>query len=238
MTLPMTVLLPGLDGTGALFAPFIAVAPSGCRLQPLKLPDTRGLSYSDLADWVHANLPEGRVVLLAESFSGPLAVLVAARCARVVGVVLSTTFLEPPLSGVLSIVAKSLPGLAWKRPPPELLLRAFLTGGDSALASAVRQAMRRVSGDVVAERVAAVSGVNVSDEFRGLGCPVLCLHAGRDRLVSARSIARMRALKPDATFVQIDAPHLLLQARPQEAWAHVSAFLERFAAFPSREGNA
>jgi pimeloyl-[acyl-carrier protein] methyl ester esterase len=232
VNLPTTVLLPGLDGTGDLFAPFVAAAPSRCRVQPLKLPDNEGLGYAELAEWVHANLPEGRVVLLGESFSGPLAILVAAQCVRVVGLVLSTTFLVQPLSGLLSIVPKLLPGCAWSQPPPEFLLRAFLTGGDPVLATALRRAMLGVSGKVVAERIASVLTVNVTAEFQGLGCPVLCLQAGRDRLLSAASVARMRTVKPDAEYATIDGPHLLLQARPQEAWSQLSPFLERVAACP------
>ena len=227
-----TVLLPGLDGTGELFAPFVAAAPPRCALHRLRLPDDRVRSYSELAAWVQARLPDGDVVLVAESFSGPLAILVAAECVRVVGVVLSTTFIEPPLSGPLSIVPKVLPGWVWNQPPPEFLLRVFLAGGDPALAAALRRAMLGVRGKVIEARVASVLRVNVTAEFQRLDCPLLCLHASRDRLVSARSAARMRAVKPDADFVQLDAPHLLLQARPQEAWLHVSPFLERVGRAP------
>ena len=178
---------------------------------------------------MQARLPGGRVVLVAESFSGPLAILVAVQCTRVVGVVLSTTFLEPPLSGLLALLPKLLPTWAWNQPPPEFLVRALLAGGDPALAAALRQVMLEVSGKVVAERVTAVLRVNVTAEFKKLRCPVLCLQAGRDRLVGARNSARMRAVKPDAEFAQIDGPHLLLQARPREVWLHVSPFLERIA---------
>jgi pimeloyl-[acyl-carrier protein] methyl ester esterase len=144
--------------------------------------------------------------------------------------VLSTSFIEPPLSWPLSIFPRLLPARIWSRPPPEFLLRSVLTGGDAALAAALRRAMLGLSGKIVAERVASVLQVNVTAEFQRLACPVLCLQASRDRLVGARTTARMRALKPDAEFAQIDAPHLLLQACPQEAWSHLSPFLDRVAA--------
>jgi pimeloyl-[acyl-carrier protein] methyl ester esterase len=232
VNLPTTVLLPGLDGTGELFAPFLAMAPSNCRVQSMKLPPDRGLSYSELAEWVDARLPDGPLVLLAESFSGPLAILVASRCVRVAGLVLSTTFLERPLPGVLAFVSRLVPRRAWMQPPPEVFLRIFLTGGDSALAAAVRRALLGVSGEVTAQRITSVLTVDVTSEFRTLTCPVLCLQARRDRLVSARSVARMRAIRPNSEFAEIDAPHLLLQTCPQEAWTYVSAFLARCSVSP------
>ena len=229
MSQTTTVLLPGLDGTGDLFAPFIAAAPPGLAVARLRLPDDGAQRYPELAERVQASLPDDDVVLVAESFSGPLAILLAARSVRVVGVVLSTTFIEPPLSGPLSAVSRLVPSRVWGRPPPEFLLGVCLSGGDSVLAATVRRAMLSVRGEVIAERIASVSRVNVAREFQQLSCPVLCLNAGRDRLVGARSAERMRAVRPDVAFALVEAPHLLLQARPREAWAHVAPFLGRVA---------
>jgi pimeloyl-ACP methyl ester carboxylesterase len=232
----MLLVLPGLDGTGELLAPFIAAAPPGCRARALRLPEEGSQSYPRLAEWLHSQLPEEPVVLVAESFSVPLAILVAgqrshaASGTRVLGLVLSTAFVQQPLPGLVAAAIRYLPSSAWERPPPELVLRTFLTGGDARLAAALRQVMLGVSGKVIAERLAVASAVDVSAEFRELHCPVSCLHAGRDRLLDARSCARMRATRPDADYVQIvDAPHLLLQTRPAEVWSHVTPFLERIA---------
>jgi hypothetical protein len=66
LSLPTAVLLPGLDGTGDLFAPFIAAAPSRCVLQQLRLPHDKVLGYFELAEWVQSRLPDGDLVLVAE----------------------------------------------------------------------------------------------------------------------------------------------------------------------------
>jgi len=71
--------------------------------------------------------------------------------------------------------------------------------------------------------------VDVSAELRDLSCPVLCLRGRADRLVSARSASRIRALKPDAEVGDIDGPHLLLQAKPVEAWSFLAPFMARIA---------
>jgi pimeloyl-ACP methyl ester carboxylesterase len=164
-------------------------------------------------------------VLLGESFSGPLAVLVAKRSARVRGLVLSTTFVEPPLPRAFALC----PDVVWSRPPPTFLLKALLTGGDARLAAAVSGAIRRVPPATIAGRIAAVLRVDVTSELRELSSPVLCLHARRDQLVRLACARRIQALRPSVRVAHVDAPHLLLQAKPVEAWSYVAPFLEHIA---------
>jgi pimeloyl-ACP methyl ester carboxylesterase len=162
-------------------------------------------------------------VLVAESFSGPLAILVAERCDRVAAVVLVATFVKAPMPRAIGYC----PQLVWRRMPPRFLLRTVLTGGDAELAASVRQAMLGLSREVIAARIAAALQVDVARELERLPCPVLYVRASRDRLVSARSGALIRELRPDAQFVCVEGPHLLLQACPDEAWVHIMQFLIR-----------
>jgi pimeloyl-ACP methyl ester carboxylesterase len=223
MSPPVTVLLPGLDGTADLFRAFLAAAPVGLPLHCQPLPTDRPRDYRELAEWVRSRLPAGPIALIAESFSGPLALLVADRCPRVVALVLCASFVEPPLPGVFAY----LPEMFWRRAPPVAVLSMFLTGGDRALAQAVRVAMAGLGGDVVASRIAAALRVDVKAELERLSRPLLCLQAQQDRVVPARSSAKLRTLKPSAQFESIAAPHLLLQTCPEEAWRHIQPFLER-----------
>src|SRR5262245_10771883 len=84
------VLLPGLDGTGQLFKGLLAALPS--RFNPLvvSLPQRGDQCYATLAAYVAELLPAaGPFVLLGESFSGPLALRVAAKSdANLIAVVL------------------------------------------------------------------------------------------------------------------------------------------------------
>lgn len=226
MTHATIVLLPGLDGTGDLFTRFVVAAPADVSLEPMALPRDVPRNYRELAKWVLPRLPWESFVLVAESFSGPLAILVAEQCDRVAGVVLVATFVKHPLPRAIRHCLQ----LLCRQPPPEFALRAVLTGGDAELAAAVRRAMLSVNRDVVAARIAAALQVDVARELRALPCPVLYLQAGRDRLVSARSGALIREVKPDVQLVRIDGPHLLLQACPHEAWVHVMQFSDRVAA--------
>ena len=69
------VLLPGLDGTGQLFSDFVAALPNTISATTVTNPAKEILPYSDLCPLVSAATPECEsFVLLAESFSSPLAV--------------------------------------------------------------------------------------------------------------------------------------------------------------------
>jgi pimeloyl-ACP methyl ester carboxylesterase len=221
----VSILLPGLDGTAQLFEPFVAAAPAGFAIRSQPLPCERPRGYHELAEWVLERLPSDPLALIAESFSGPLALLVADRCPRVAAIVLRASFIESPLA----IPFPKLPLLFWKRPPPVALLQFLLTGGNRELAQSMRRAIATVPGDVIADRVASALHVRVNKELDAFSRPLLCLRATRDRLVRRRSTEAIRATKPHAEFVDVDGPHLLLQSNPSMAWNSIRPFLERAA---------
>ena len=90
------VLLPGMDGTGELFAPF--EAKLRVPLVRIAYPATESMDYLQLVEYVRQRLPVGqRFVLLGESFSGPVAIGVAAqRPPLLAGLVLCCTFARTP----------------------------------------------------------------------------------------------------------------------------------------------
>src|SRR5581483_8651961 len=92
------VLLPGMDGTGLLFQPWIAAKPDGFDVQVIDYPVDAELGYEDLWPLVRARLPQNRpYFLLAESFSGPLGVMLAAEAPPGLrGLMLCCTFAKNP----------------------------------------------------------------------------------------------------------------------------------------------
>ena len=88
------VVLPGLDGTTVLLAPFLAALQGrGVPASAVGYPGDRPLDYDALEPLVRAQLPRTPFVLLGESFSGPLAIRIAADPPPGLrGLVLSTTF--------------------------------------------------------------------------------------------------------------------------------------------------
>src|SRR5450755_3555099 len=97
-TLPVLVLLPGLDGTGKLFAEFVQVLSPKVECVVVAYPKDQPMGYGELEGLVVSALPNNRpFVLLGESFSGPLAIRIAARAPKgLVGLILSVTFAKNP----------------------------------------------------------------------------------------------------------------------------------------------
>ena len=92
------VLLPGMDGTGELFAPFISAMGHEFGLTVVSYPPTGAQGYRELEAHARAALPRHeRFVVLGESFSGPVAVSIAAsHPAGFAGLILCSTFCSTP----------------------------------------------------------------------------------------------------------------------------------------------
>ena len=99
------VLLPGMDGTGELFSGFIAALPGTFEVVTVRYPTERYLPYSELENFVRAACPIfGPFMLVAESFSTPLAIQYAATSpANLAGIVLCTGFATSPVRGVAAV---------------------------------------------------------------------------------------------------------------------------------------
>jgi len=87
------VLLPGLDGTGELFAPFVG-ALTGIDTRVIAYPADRAMDYPEHEGFVRDKLPRDEdYFLLAESFSGPIGISIAATAPpRLRGLILCGTF--------------------------------------------------------------------------------------------------------------------------------------------------
>lgn len=221
------VLLPGLDGTGRLFSAFLEIQPDRFTTEVTAYPPDE-TSYENLESHLRSNLPKSQPFwLVAESFSGPLAVRVGAEAPRgLLGIILVCAFVRSPRP----LWLRALPwSLLCRLPSPALALRCT-TVGFQVPHEFVRevQAVRRSAGpSVVAGRLASVSAVDESESLTRCTVPVLCLQARQDRLVLRKSAEHIRSLKPDTEVAILDGPHLLLQAAPARAWAAIGAFINR-----------
>ena len=214
------VLLPGLDGTGALFEGFVRASPPGVSLDIVTLP-REPLSYEELATRLAPRLqlaPD--TILLAESFSGPLAVLVAEHH-QIAALVLCNTFVTPPRPRALA----ALPLTSFFHlPPPAVLVRRYLVGPGASddLVAQVRTAVASVPPAVLAMRMSSVLTVDVARCLTRCTAPILYLRGTEDRLVPEASLRRViDAASVPVSVARILGPHLLLQVAPEAAWRAV-----------------
>jgi pimeloyl-ACP methyl ester carboxylesterase len=220
---PEIVLLPGLDGTGELFDRVAGFLAGDFMVTIARYPQDPNLGYAGYVDLVRKEVGKRSVYILGESFSGPVAVLVAAQLgAQVLGVVLAATFVRNPWPGWL------IRGAARMNPEkmPVRLRDALLMGkyGDAELAKKVDEIIRGLPRPVRAARLRAVAEVDVRREFAELRCPILVLHGRGDWLVPMSLMQKAVGLKGGARMIVLPAAHMLLQTRAAEAAGEIVYF--------------
>jgi len=211
--LPLLVLLPGMDGTGRFFAPLQRALESRVESQIVPYPAFGPQSYDALSEAVLARLPAGRdYVLVAESFGGPLGVLVAARAERPPrGLILSATFARNPFPLLGGLLQFALPLLMDHAPAPALIETALIRPGDHAFAAELAQAATAAGPRLLQARSRSALTCNVQRELAALTVPILYLQGMHDKLVSPACGLLMKEIARDLRLVQVDAPHFVLQ---------------------------
>jgi pimeloyl-ACP methyl ester carboxylesterase len=220
----LTLLLPGLDGTGRLFERFQRALP---------FPSTAidyGDATTDEALLACIPLPEGPFAIVAESFSGSIAVQLAERAPLCKAIVLVATFVRPPRRVPRWLVAIVSRLVFWFT-PPRWAIRWWLAGRDAPESEIdeVRAVLASVAPAALAARLRRVMAKDVTDAFRRCAVPILYVQALRDRLLPRRVLRDLLAARPTMEHVAIDGPHLLVQRRAVEAAAAIAPFLQRCA---------
>lgn len=232
--MPKLILLPGLDGTGRLFAPFISELSQGCDADEqfdsmsISYPDSLEFTWSSYADHVSQRAGEmNGAWLLAESFSGPVALELINRFKpQLAGLILVASFATPPRPWLLRC-SKLLP-INWffQFPPPAFLLRVLLTGAQSSqnLIQELRNAIRSVAPNSLSGRLRML---NATPNLTGLSIqfPCIYLQASRDRLLESTSYDGIRSIIPCVIRREIDSAHLVLQSQPTLAAEAIRGFV-------------
>ena len=220
------VILPGLDGTATLLEAFCSrLGALGISARAVAYPTDRALGYSELEPLVRSQLPSsGRFVLLGESFSGPLAIRIAAAPPPgLAGLVLSTTFASAPVLALSPLAP--LVRFAPARPPMPLLAWTLLgPWATPELQTQLAVALRSVAPAVLRTRAAAAMRANVADLLPLVRVPVLQLVAAQDRLLSPSTSTALAKHLPSCRTVRVPGPHLLLQTATQPCAQEVAAF--------------
>ncbi|MGH9588188.1 MAG: alpha/beta fold hydrolase [Acidobacteriaceae bacterium] len=224
------LLLPGMHGTVDLFAEFEAALPNEFAKQAIGFPNDISLSYAQLIDLVRSRVPSESYVIIAESFSTPLAIQFAAtNPPNLKGLVLSAGFATSPVRGLLQFLAPFLAPLLAHVPVNRLGARLMLSGSTApeSLKARIRAAIASVRPKVLMDRVRAVVACNALDELCRITVPILYLRARYDRLVNPVCVEEIRRAKPETGVVVLGSSHMLLQQMPRETARLVTNFVRR-----------
>jgi pimeloyl-[acyl-carrier protein] methyl ester esterase len=118
----------------------------------------------------------------------------------------------------LSAVPRAILGRA-------LLGRAF----SSKVSSSIVAAIRKIPSKVVRARLHEITLIDVAKKLTLVSVPVLSLIGKRDLMVSASASSLLLRCNASIEAIEIEAPHFLFQAAPQEAARAIESFMRRFA---------
>jgi pimeloyl-[acyl-carrier protein] methyl ester esterase len=223
------VLMPGIDGTGIFFEPLIHALPPDLPFSVITYPPNVILSLEEHARFAEQHMPPGNVVIVAESFSGLVGLeLLRRHPDNVKGAVFSAAFAEP-LHEKLIHGLSVIPALELLiKKVPVSLLDHFLFGPFSRtdLKALLARGIREIDVKCLKQRAQLVAaGYPYLEET--FSTPCLYLGAARDRIVPHTASSWFAAHFEEFEHAVFDAPHCLLQTRPDECAAMIADFIER-----------
>lgn len=223
------ILMPGLDGTGLSFEPLLKFIPDAINITVVRYPTDKLLSFKETVECAAAQVTPGPPrIVIAESFSGPVAVqMIASGRIQAKALVLCATFAKSPYS-VIWPVARFLRLSLLVRPEmPALFFKIIL--GDNKLIASLGPLWKKVHADVPARgmdhRLGIINRVDVTKWLTKLSLPCLYLQATDDRVVSSSCLTDFKRRIPNLVIKRIKAPHFILQARPQACLEAIEQFI-------------
>ena len=209
------VLLPGLDGTGVLFKPFIDALPSTADIQVMSYPSNTKLSYQKLTELVMSQLPKEQFILIGESFSGYIAYQVALYKPKSLKLVIFVaTFLESPRPFLLALSRFFPRRLILSAPTPTYIIKYILFGltVNKVIIELFRESMSQVSPEILSYRLAEIS--KLPDICRHSDVRSIYIQATNDKLVPKKCAESFKRMFKNINVFQIEGSHFILQSNP------------------------
>ena len=209
------VLLPGLDGTGVLFTPFIEALPTEIDVLVITYPPNLKLSYEELIELVISQLPEEKFILVGESFSGYIAYQVALRKPKnLKSVIFVASFLESPRPFLLGLSSWLPRSLLLSMPIPNFIVRTFLLGAtaNKNLIGLLKQSIRGASPNIISYRLQEIAKLRINQQLCDI--KAMYIQATDDKLVPERCLESFEKVFNNISTFQIEGSHFVLQANP------------------------
>ncbi len=219
------VLIPGMDGTGTLFAPFIQAAPTGIEVISLPLIQNPDAGYEDQAKHAADCIGEEPVVLVAESYSGMVAYsMLHNDHLNIKHVVFAASFISCPSQ--LALLAKYLPVALLKSSViPKYLLGKLLFGQFSTpeLIALFYKSLNDVGNGILKTRLSQIASLPIPR--MPINVPCSYIRPKGDILVSKDVIGHFQRLCQKLDVYEVDGTHFVLQTNPHQCWQVVQSAL-------------
>ncbi len=223
---PNIFLLPGFDGTGELFAPLQSAL--GKDIQAVVIHYRDEFLFEDYIDSVTSLLPPKNVILIAESFSGPIALALMARYpSRIRCCVLCSTFAVSPFHN-LTRLARFVPTRFFGANPAQramLKIFCFDKESDPALLTKALSVIRSVPARTIKSRLNVLANLDMRPLLSRITIPILYLQAMQDKIVSPQLSRELVNGLPNVIVRKLNGPHLLLQTRAEDCAEVIMPFI-------------
>lgn len=225
------VLLPGLDGTGNLFSPFLNQFPDKSRITVISYPLDHYIPFEQLAHYIIPLLPKDKpLAILGESYSGPVALnLSSQKNIDIQAIILVATFAKYPPS-FLKAISKWLPlSLFLRLPIPGFVIRRFCFGNATTktLSLMLRNSVKANKPSVLAKRARDGASIDVANLLNEIKIPCLYIAATDDKMVPAKAIDILKTNLSNLEVVKIEGSHFILQVQPEACYKVIKQFLCR-----------
>ncbi|MBP7342082.1 MAG: PAS domain S-box protein [Smithellaceae bacterium] len=223
------VFMPGLDGTGRSFDPLLSLLPPDSLATIVRYPTDRHLTLEETAQCAAEQIPAGTSpVVIAESFSGPVAVrMVASGLVRARALVLCATFARPPRPLAWRVLRLLRIPVRLGRDIPRPLLRWIMV--DNRHLTTLLPLWEKVHADVPPQtmhfRLELMNRLDVTGDLEKITVPCLYLQAANDRVAPGSCLRDFEQNIPHLRVKKIQGPHFILQAAPQESLEAINEFL-------------
>jgi len=205
--------------------------PVGIDATVVSYPEDIYLTHQQLAKLVLDIVPCSEpYVILAESYSGPVACLLAAHpVGNLCAVVFVASFVSLPWGAIGRWIAEILPTALFRPRTPAWILRWLLMDADTPIEmiSEAQDIIARVRPEVLAQRLRDSLNADFGPTLRDSTVRVVCLVPESDRLLGERGLRGFLAAKPSIEVVRVAGPH-----SPSRATGGPSACCSSFTAVP------
>ncbi|QDS97614.1 alpha/beta fold hydrolase [Adhaeretor mobilis] len=215
------LILPGLDGSDLMLGQFRQLCANDGNATVETLPDDDTMGYPELAVHFSPVIRDlSKCHIIAESFSGPIGILLAARYPEIVNrLTLVASFATSPVPRIASILPWSM---IFQLPMPSSVAKHFFVGRCKSLIPVLRSAVRQSAPATLRHRLRLVQNVDVTEELSGLNCHLSYIRPTSDRLIPQRCLDQILDVYPATIVHEIDGPHLILETQPENSWRQIA----------------
>lgn len=218
------ILLPGVDGTGILFKPFVDIFKADVSVEVIPLTKDSDQSILNQVSVIEETVGDEKVVLIVESYSGLLAYELARRNKiHIEQIFFFGCFLQPP--SFIGKVGRFLPVRLLNIIPDKLLSHIlFNRWASPELIALFRKAIESVDFPNLKKRLNTI-GI-YQKPTQPIDVPCVYVQGTMDNLVSAYNVKAFEELCINLQIEVVEATHMLLQTQPETMSQLIHKYLQ------------